>query len=194
MQAAIQISTPTDRPRGVHTTQHDLIVCLLDAGEMEVRLGRYAAATQTYYSVFQPDLRCEHEFGLRRVASMELFEEAASRLRTVAFRYAQELMERRFFLAGESPEGPVGVPRGALNLYLISNQHDAFTEHALKYAVEQRAVRNINRFLMSSVRARLLHLEKVSNCAPLLSVEQESINALSGFERKLHARLVVDCM
>lgn len=152
-------------------------------------MGRYPEATLAYYSNFQPELCGAQAFGLRREAPLDLFQEAASKLRVVASRYAEELVERRCFLAGESPYGVTGVPRGALNLYLISNQHVVFTQHALQYALEERQKRNINRFLTSSVRARLLHLQNVSRCAPLLREEQESIRALSDFEQKLHARL-----
>lgn len=190
MYAAIEIPPPDDLPARSRTKQGDLIAALLSAGEQEARLRLYPDATLTYYSVFRPGLRCEQKFGLHRIAPIDLFQEAANRLRAVASLYAEELVERRCMLAGESPEGPIGVPRGALNLYLISNQHQAFTEQALRYAVEERNARNISRFLMSSVRARLLHLQNVSRCAPLLGEEQESIDGLAGFERKLHARLL----
>ncbi len=190
MHATIQIAPPVDHSACDRARQCDHIERLLDAGDKEVSLGRYPEATLSYYSVFQPELCGAREFGLRRVASMDLFEEAASRLRVVASRYAEELLERRCLLAGESPDGPIGVPRGALNLYLISNQHEVFTEHALQYAFAERRTRNINRFLASSVRARLLHLQDVSQCAPLLREEQETIAGLAGFEQKMHARLV----
>ncbi len=190
MHATIQITPAVDRSECDRESQCDHIARLLDGGEEEVSLGRYAEATLSYYSIFQPELCGTREFGLRRVAPMHLFEEAASRLRVVASRYAEELLERRCLLAGESPDGPIGVPRGALNLYLISNQHDVFTEQALQYAFEERRKRNINRFLASSVRARLFHLQNVSRCAPLLREERDSIRGLSGFEQKMHAWLV----
>lgn len=189
MHAAVEFTPPIDQANCDREAQRDHIVTLLDTGDEEFSAGRYAEATLTYYSIFQPLLCGDSGLGLRRVAPIELYENAARKLRAVATRYARQLIEHRCFLAGESPDGAVGAPRGALNLYLISNQHDVFTERALQYAVEELATRNINRFLMSSVRARLNHLRYVGDCAPLLSEEQEAFERLAGFEAKLRAHL-----
>lgn len=189
MHAAVEITPPIDQSKCDREAQRDHIVMLLNTGDEEFCAGRYAEATLTYYSIFQPGLCTEPGFGIERVAPIELYEHAASRLRAVATRYAEQLIERGCLLAGESPDGAVGVPRGALNLYLISNRHNAFTECALRYAVDELATRNINRFLMSSVRARLSHLRHVGTCAPLLGEEKQAMEGLAGFEVKLRAHL-----
>ena len=189
MHAAVEFAPALGQEECDREAQRDHIVRLLNTGDEEVSSRRYAEATRAYYSVFQPGICGEPGVGLRRVAPIGLYETAAGRLRAVATQFAEQLIECRCFLAGESPDGAVGVPRGALNLYLISNQHDVFTERALQYAVEERATRNINRFLMSSVRARLSHLRHVDACAPLLSEEKEALNVLAEFEAKLRAFL-----
>jgi hypothetical protein len=187
MHAAVEFAAAVDQSERDREAQHNHILRLLDTGDKEVGSCRYREATLTYYSVFEPGLSGEQGLGLRRVAPIELYEKAASRLKLVASHYAEQLIERRCFLAAESHDGVIGVPRGALNLYLISNQYDVFTERALQYAMEELTTRNINRFLMSSVRARLDHLRSVQACAPLLSEEKQALKVLACFEAKLRA-------
>lgn len=189
MNAAVDFASAVDQSERERERQRAHIVGLLKTGDEEAGSRRYAEATFTYYSVFQPGLRGEPGHGLWRVAPTALYQEAASKLRPVATRYAEQLIERRCFLAGESPDGAVGVPRGALNLYLISNQYEVFTKRALQYAAEEFTKRDIKRFLMSSVRARLDHLSNVQACATLLSEENEAFEALTNFEGKLRAHL-----
>jgi hypothetical protein len=189
MHAAAQSTaeiTPSQCDREV---QSDLILKLIDVGDKEAGMGKDAEATRTYYSIFQPDLHGDSAFGLHRVAPLELYTQAASKLRIVASRYAVRLVKSRCLLAGESTSGIVGVPRGALNLYLISNQFDVFEQFALHYAAEEFGRRDIKRFLMSSVRARLSHLKSVQGRATLLEEEQAAFSKLADFEARLHAHL-----
>ena len=189
MHAAAEFAPAIDQSERYRETQRDHIVRLLDTGDEEAVSCLYAEATLTFYSIFQPGLCGEPSLGLRRVAPLELYEDAASKLRMVATKYAEQLIECRYFLAGESPDNLVGIPRGALNLYLISNQYEVFAKFALHYAAEEFGRRDIKRFLMSSVRARLSHLESVQRCATLLDEEQEAFPKLADFETKLHAHL-----
>ena len=178
-----------DPPEGDREAQHSHILSLLKTGDDQARWRLYREATLTYYRIFEPGVQGRSSLGLRRVAPLELYEVAASKLRMVATQYAEKLVECGCFLAGESHDGIIGVPRGALNLYLISNQYEVFTRHALQYAAEEQTKRDIKRFLMSSVRARLSHLRHVDACAPLLSEEKEALNVLAEFEAKLRAFL-----
>lgn len=189
MRAAVELATAIDHVGCDRQTQRDHIVRLLDIGNEQARSCQYTNATSTYYSIFQPGQCDDCGLGLRRVAPIELYEEAASRLRVVANVYAEQLVKKRCFLAAESPGVGFGVPRGALNLYLISNQYDVFTKCALRYAARELQQRNINRFLMSSVRARLEQLRRVRACAPLLREEKVAFDILADFERHLHAYL-----
>jgi len=173
--------------------QHHYILSLLKTGDDQARWRQYRKATLTYYKIFEPGVHGQSSLGLRRVAPLELYEIAASKLRMVATQYAQKLVECGCFLAGESHDGIIGVPRGALNLYLISNQYEVFTRHALQYAAEEQTKRDIKRFLMSSVRARLNHLRSVDACAPLMSEEKEAFDVLADFEVDLHAYLAPQC-
>lgn len=191
MHAAAEFAPAIDQSERDRETQRDHIVRLLDTGDEEARSCLYAEATLTYYSIFQPGLCGEPSFGLRRVAPLELYEEAASRLRMVATKYAEQLIECRYFLAGESPDDLVGIPRGALNLYLISNQYEVFAKTALQFVAEELSKRNINRFLMSSVRARLDYLRSVRACTILLKEEQDALENLDNFESRLYAYLLL---
>lgn len=184
-QQAIEIN-PEEYDR---TVQSDFLLKLIHVGDKEAELGRDAEATRTYYSIFQPDLCGDSVLGLRRAAPMELYAQAAQKLRAVASRYAVKLVESGCFLAGDSTSGIIGVPRGALNLYLISNQYDVFVDAALHCAAEEFGRRDIKRFLMSSIRARLNHLENVEARATLLGEEQEAFPKLADFEVRLHAYL-----
>lgn len=178
--------TQGQQGRGMKT---DRIISLIHAGDQQAALGEDAEAICTYYTVFQPDLCIEPIFGLGRVAPIRLYGQAAKKLRLVASRHAEQLVDSGRFLAAESANGVVGVPRGALNLYLISNQYDVFAELALRYAAEELSRRDIKRFLMSSVRARLDHLHKVQACATLLEEEQNAFAKLADFEARLQAHL-----
>ncbi len=189
MHAAVQSTPEVDPAQCDREVQSDLVLKLINVADMEAGLGKDAEATRTYYSIFQPGLYGDSVFGLRRVAPIELYTQAARKLRVVASRYAVKLVTSRCFLAGDSTSGIVGVPRGALNLYLISNQFDVFAEFALHYAAEEFGRRDIKRFLMSSVRARLNHLKNVQDCATLLDEEQDAFSRLADFEARLHAHL-----
>ena len=192
MHAAVEFTTALGQEECDREAQQNHILRLLNTGDEEVDSCRYREATLTYYSIFEPRVYRQPSLGLRRVAPIELYEKAASRLRVVATQYAEKLVECRCFLAGESHDGVIGVPRSALNLYLISNQYDVFTRHALQYAEEEQTKRDIKRFLMSSVRARLSHLRFVEACAPLLSEEREAFDALADFEENLRAYVYRD--
>lgn len=189
MHAVIESTAETGPAQCDREAQCDRITGLINVGDRETALGEDAEATCTYYSIFQPEFCDEPATKLRRLAPIELYEEAARKLRAVARRYAAQLIERGCYLPGESASGIVGVPRGALNLYLISNQYDVFAELALEYAVAELPKRDINRFLMSSVRVRLSHLEKVRACATLLEEEQMAFTKLADFKARLQAHL-----
>jgi len=192
MHAAVESAPVPGQEERAREAQQNHIHRLLRIGKDQASRLRYREATLTYYSIFEPDLYDQPGLGLRRVAPLELYEKAASRLRVAATHYAEELAECGCLLAGDSHEGVIGVPRGALNLYLISNQYDLFTRHALQYAQEEQTKRDIKRFLMSSVRARLSHLRYVEACAPLLSEERQAFDALADFEADLCAYLYRD--
>ena len=189
MPAAVEYTCETGPAQCDREVQSDRIARLINVGNKETALGKDAEATCTYYGIFQPELCDDPAIGLRRLAPIELYEKADRKLRAVASRYAAQLIDRGCYLPGESASGIVGVPRGALNLYLISNQYDVFAEFALHYAAEEFGRRDIKRFLMSSVRARLGHLESVQGCGILLEEEQEAFSKLAGFEARLQAHL-----
>ena len=178
-----------DPREGNREAQHNHILSLLKIGDAQASLRQYREATLTYYKIFEPGAHGQSSLGLQRVAPLELYETAASKLRVVATQYAEKLVECGCFLAGESHDGIIGVPRGALNLYLISNQYEVFTRHALRYAAEEQSKRDIKRFLVSSVRARLNHLRSVDACATLMSEEKEAFDVLADFEVGLRAHL-----
>lgn len=186
MKATAEAMTAMESEESERAAQRDQILRLLKMGDAQAIEHRYPEATLTYYSIFDPDAYSLPSVQIDRVAPLELYEMAANRLKIVATRYAQKLIESGCYLAAESHDGIVGVPRGALNLYLISNQYDVFTWRALEYAAKEQARRNICRFLMSSVRARLERLRYVGARAPLLSVEKEAFDVLADFEARLH--------
>ncbi|MGB5331221.1 MAG: hypothetical protein WBM80_05005 [Woeseiaceae bacterium] len=189
MFAAAQPAIEIDPAEADRTVQSDFLLKLIRIGDKEAALGKDAEAIRTYYSIFQPDLCGDSVLGLRRAAPIELYAQAAQKLRVVASRYALKLVRSRCLLAGDSTSGLFGVPRGALNLYLISNQYDVFADLALHCAAEEFGRRNIKRFLMSSIRARLNHLENVQACATLLGEEQDAFLKLDDFGVRLHAYL-----
>lgn len=189
MHAIVEFTSETGPAQCDREVQADRITRLVSVGDKQAAIGKDAEATWTYYSIFQPDLCDDSAIGLHRLAPIELYEKAAGQLRAVANRYAAQLIERGCYLPGDSACGIVGVPRGALNLYLISNQYDAFTALALEYAVAELPRRNISRFLMSSIRARLNHLEKIRPCNTLLDEEEMALRKLADFQARLQAHL-----
>lgn len=189
MLAAVEPESTQDPSKLDREASSGRIVRLISVGDREAALGNNAQATCTYYSIFQPGLCDDPSIGLRRLAPLGLYEVAAGKLRAVAGRYAEQLIEHGCYLPEETASGIIGVPRGALNLYLISNQYERFAETALELAVEQWPKRHINRFLMSLIRARLNHLEKVRACATLLEEEQTACIKLATFEARLQAHL-----
>lgn len=189
MSATALVFPAIDHSEADRNTQRQRILELLRIGDDQASQRLYREATLTYYSIFDPSAYGQPGLGLTRLAPLEFYVAAATGLRAVATPYAEKLMECGCFLAGESHDGIIGVPRGALNLYLISNQYDVFTKHALQYAVEEQTRRDISRFLMSAVRARLEHLRHVDARAPLLSEERQAFDALADFKTSLHAYL-----
>lgn len=170
--------------------QREFIDRMLDKGDREANSKQYHEATHSYYSIFQPSISNNPEIGLKRIVPISLYDTAAVKLRATATKCAERLVEKGCFLPDDSLAGVIGLPRGALNLYLISNQYDVFTECALQFAAEKFPQRNVKRFLMSSVRARLNNLRNVGVCAPLLAEEAEAFDTLAVFETRLHALLV----
>ena len=163
--------------------------------------GKLAAAVEAYSGVFGGHWYVGFYSDNRRCLPMDFYQGAADKLRAVASELAEQRRTKGYLL-DESPEYGGDIQRGALRLYLISNQYDRFVNHAISYAESELLQRDIDSTLVGLVKNRLDELERtreigteahnrqyVDDLTPLLDEELAAFDKLARFEERLTAHL-----
>ena len=163
--------------------------------------GKLAAAVEAYTGVFGGHWYVGFYSDARRCLSMDFYQGATDKLRVVASELAEQRRTKGYLL-DESPEYGGDIQRGALRLYLISNQYDLFVNHAISYAESELLQRDIHGELVGLVKNRLDELQRtremgteahyrqyVNDLTPLLDEELAAFDKLARFEEQLRAHL-----
>lgn len=163
--------------------------------------GRLADAVASYARVFSGFQYKGTYPGNSRCLSKDFYQEVADKLRAVASRLAEQRSAKGYML-DESHEYGGEFQRGALRLYLTSNQYDEFVSKAFAYAASELRERDIDRELAGLVNNRLDELRRqrergteahnrglVNDLTPLLDEELAAFDQLSDFEARLAVHL-----
>ena len=179
MQAALESRQAAERIDARQLVESRRVARLIEIGDRHAQHGRLAGAIDSYCGVLQPG------DGGDRLARPELYAAASRKLKFVAAGFAQQMLRRDCYLCDDTATDGAVVARGALHLYLISNQYAAFVERSLKFAARQFAKQNTKRFLMSMVRKRLSDLATLNRNAFLVPAEAAAFSDLADYEEKL---------
>lgn len=195
----VGIPAPTENQRVVKTR---ILGEYIEYGDAALARNRMTDAVYYYSRVFQPFAYKRWNYTAERCASQSLYREAADKLGDVARRLAAEDLSRGHYLPGESRNELKGQPGGALNLFLISNDYDAFIKHSFDYAARELRERDIQDKLrgLAEQRLRVLqsardhaasyhHADLQDDTLPLLDVELAAFDQLQDFGARLAAHL-----
>jgi len=162
--------------------------------------GELAAAVDVYAKVFSGFSYRGLFFGNYRCLPTSFYEDAADRVRSAATELAAQRMSRGYFL-DERHEYGGDTRDGALWLFLVSNQYDAFTEHAFDYATSEIRERDIDHELGDMVQRRLTALDRMrqydstawrdleDDSTQMLDAELAAFDKLADFDARLRAHL-----
>jgi hypothetical protein len=193
---------PLDERESKRQVQARVIPEGVAIGDKLVEDGKLAEAADVYYDLLFGgfwDKGVLHGSG--RCLSIDKYQQIADKLRAVVLRLAPRHLEKGYFLdERHSYGGP--VERGALRLFLDSNQYDVYIERAYEYAVSELQEGDIDSTLAGMVNRRLEDLERTRNTnidleahgyqndlTPLLDEELAAFDKLANFEEKLRAHL-----
>jgi hypothetical protein len=174
----------------------------IEYGDAALARNRLTDAVYYYAKVFKPFAIKGRNFSAERCASQSLYEEAAEKLGGVASRLAAEELAQGHYLPGESPNKIRGHPGGALSLFLIGNDYDAFVEQSFDYAAHELRERDIQNKLTGLASQRLRELEATrgfgdgyrhtdlqDDTSPLLEAELAAFDKLKDLDTRLTAHL-----
>ncbi|MGB5625487.1 MAG: hypothetical protein WBM61_07140 [Woeseiaceae bacterium] len=195
-------SIPLDERESARQVQARIKPGFIAEGDKLAGEGKLAAAAEAYAGVFGGYWYAGFYADARRCLSAGFYQGAADKLRVVASELAEQRRTQGHLL-DESHEYDGDIQRGALRLYLASNQYDLFVKHAISYAESELLQRDIDSALVSLVENRLDELERtrqigtethnrqyVNDLTPLLDEELAAFDTLAGFEEQLRAHLV----
>lgn len=191
-------SIPIEDRESARQVQARIKPDLIGEGDQLAGEGKLAEAVEAYAGAFGGYWYVGFYSGAERCLPMEFYQKAADKLRVVASELAEQRTTKGYLL-DESHEYGGDFQRGALGLYLTSNQYDSFVREAFAYADAEFLERDIDGHLIGMVRARLNELEEYRNAAskrvgyvddraPLLDEELAAFSKLAGFDEKLAAR------
>ena len=194
-------SIPMDERESERQVQARIKPEFMAKGDKLAGEGKLAAAVEAYTGVFGGHWYVGFYSDNRRCLSVDFYQGVADKLRVVASELAEQRRAKGYLL-DESPEYGGDVQRGALRLYLISNQYDLFVDHAISYAESELLQRDIDGTLVGLVENRLDELEStreigteahnrqyVNDLTPLLDEELAAFDRLARFEEQLTAHL-----
>jgi hypothetical protein len=195
-------SIPMDERESERQVQARIKPGFIAEGDKLAGEGKLAAAVEAYTGVFGGHWYAGFYADNRRCLSMDFYQGVADKLRVVASELAEQRRTQGHLL-DESHEYGGDIQRGALRLYLASNQYDLFVNHAISYAESELLQRDIESALVSLVENRLDELERtrqigteahnrqyVNDLTPLLDEELAAFDTLAKFEEQLRAHLV----
>lgn len=194
-------SIPMDERESERQVQARIKPGFIAEGDKLAGEGKLAAAVEAYAGVFGGHWYVGFYSDARRCLSVDFYQAATDKLRVVASELAEQRRTKSHLL-DESHEHGGDIQRGALGLYLISNQYDSFVNHAISYAESELLQRDIDGTLVGLVESRLNELERtreigteahnreyVNDLTPLLDEELAAFDKLARFEEQLRARL-----
>ncbi|MGB5721746.1 MAG: hypothetical protein WBM34_13725 [Woeseiaceae bacterium] len=195
-------SIPTDERESTRQVQARMMPGLVAEGDKLAGEGKLAAAMAAYAGVFRGYQYAGFYSDARRCLPVDFYQGAADKLRVVASRLAEQRRAKGHLL-DEPREYGGDVQRGALRLYLASNQYELFIDRAISYAESELQQRDTDGALVSLAKNRLDELERtreigaeahyrqyVNDLTPLLDEELAAFDELAGFEGQLRAHLV----
>ena len=194
-------SIPLDERESSRQVQARIMPGLIAEGDKLAGEGKLAAAVEAYGGVFRGYQYAGFYASASRCLPVDFYRGAADKLRAAASELAEQRRTKGYLL--DEPHDYGGdIQRGALKLYLISNQYDSFINHAISYAESELQQRDIDSELVSLVENRLDELERtremgteahyrqyVNDLTPLLDEELTAFTKLAGFDKKLAAHL-----
>ena len=194
-------SIPMDERESTRQVQARMMPGLVAAGDKLEDEGKLAAAVAAYAGVFRGYQYAGFYSDARRCLPTDFYQGAADKLRVVASELAEQRRAKGHLL-DEPHEYGGDVQRGALRLYLASNQYELFIDHAISYAERELQQRDTYRELVSLAKNRLDELERtreisteahnrqyVNDLTPLLDEELAAFDKLARFEGQLTAHL-----
>jgi len=193
---------PMEEREGDRQVQGRVLPGFVAEGDKLLDEGNQAAAMDAYAKVFAGYFYYKNVmFGPSRCLPMDFYQNAADKLRAAASELAEQRRTKGYLLK-EWHENGDDTRRGALELYLISNQYDLFVNHAISYAESELLQQDIDGELVGLVKSRLDKLERiresgteahyrqyVNDLTPLLDEELAAFDKLARFEEQLRARL-----
>lgn len=191
-------SIPIDERESARQVQARVKPGVIAEGDRLAGEGKLAEAVEAYAGAFGGYWYVGFYSDAGRCLPMSFYRKAADKLRVVASELAEQRTTKGHLL-DESHEYGGDFQRGALRLYLTSNQYDSFVREAFAYADAEFLERDIDEQLIGMVRGRLSELEQYRNAAsdrvgyvddrtPLLDEELAAFTKLAGFDEKLAAR------
>lgn len=199
---AAEYPVPVEDRQSLRQVQSSVIPELVARGDELAADGKLAEAVEVYDKVFG-GFRDRHGMlhQSERCLSSEVYQQVADKLRAVASQLAEQRMNKGYVL-DESHSYGGAFQSGALRLYLISNQYDAYIDHSFSYAARELMARDIDDELATMVRDRLGEIERmrdadhtyqalgvVNDRTPLLAEELAAFDKLGEFDQKLKAHL-----
>ena len=194
-------SIPMDERESSRQVQARIMPDRITEGDKLAGEGELDAAVEAYAGVFSGYQYAGFYASASRCLPMEFYQGAADKLRAVASELAEQRRTKGYLL-DEPHEYGGDYQRGALRLYLTSNQYDLFVNHATSYAESELLQRDIDGALVGLVESRLDELQRarelgteahyrqyVNDLTPLLDEELAAFDKLAGFEEQLTAHL-----
>ncbi|MGB5448508.1 MAG: hypothetical protein WBM80_06250 [Woeseiaceae bacterium] len=197
---APEFPMPMDERESARQVQARLMSSLIAEGDKKAGAGKLAAAVEAYGGVFRGYRYAGVPFNASRCLPMDFYQGAADKLHATASELAKQRRAKGYLLDERHENGD--IRRGALKLYLTSNQYDDFVNHAISYAKSELLQRDIDGELVGLVKNRLDELKRtresgteahyrqyVNDLTPLLDEELAAFDKLAGFEEQLRAHL-----
>lgn len=193
---------PMDEREGNRQVQGRVLPGLVAEGDKMLGEDKQVAAMNAYAKVLAGYFNYRNVmFGPERCLPTDFYQKAADKFRVVASAIAEQRRVKGHLL-DETHDYSGDTQAGALRLYLLSNQYDAFVDFALDYAMTELLERDIERALAQLADSRLEQLEQVQSAGtsvghrglendltPLLNEELAAFEKLADFEETLRAHL-----
>jgi hypothetical protein len=190
-----------DERESTRQVQARMMPGLVAEGDKLAGEGELAAAVAAYAGVFKGYQYAGFYSDARRCLPVDFYQGAANKLRVVASELAEQRRAKGHLLDDPHEYGG-DVQRGALRLYLASNQYGLFIDHAISYAESELQQRDTDRVLVGLAKNRLDELERTrgigteahnrqyeNDLTPLLDEELAAFDELARFEEQLRAHL-----
>jgi len=202
VSTAAEHPLPMDERESNRQVQARVVSEGVASGDRLVEEGKLAEAADVYWNLLNRGFQDRGiNYAPRRCLSSDKYQRIANKVRDVVSRLAPRRMEKGYFLDERQSYGD-SIERGALRLFLVSNQYDLYIDYAYEYAVNELQERDIYGELAGMVNRRREDLERIRDSGtvyeaqgfqndqtPLLDEELAAFDKLANFEEKLKAHL-----